>query len=78
VRQAPLDPRAQLEVVRRQIDETRGKPLISRYTTLRAIRTCLRLGGWFVFETRRSEVRDWETWNLAPCQTAERPSCHVP
>jgi SAM-dependent methyltransferase len=34
--------------------------------TLRAIRTCLRPGGWFVFETRRSEVRDWETWDLAP------------
>jgi SAM-dependent methyltransferase len=36
------------------------------YATLRAIQTCLRPGGWFVFETRRSEVRDWETWNLAP------------
>jgi len=36
------------------------------YATLRAIRTCLRPGGWFVFETRRSEVRDWENWNLAP------------
>jgi SAM-dependent methyltransferase len=36
------------------------------YATLRAIRTCLRPGGWFVFETRRSEVRDWETWDLAP------------
>lgn len=36
------------------------------YATLRAIRTCLRPGGWFVFETRRSEVRDWETWDHAP------------
>ena len=27
------------------------------YATLRAIRTCLRPGGWFAFETRRSEVR---------------------
>ena len=40
------------------------------YATLRAIRTCLRPGGWFVFETRRSEVRDWETWNLAPSPVA--------
>ena len=38
--------------------------------TLRAIRTCLRPGGWFVFETRRSEVRDWETWDLAPSPVA--------
>jgi SAM-dependent methyltransferase len=38
------------------------------YATLRAIRTCLRPGGWFVFETRRAEVRDWETWDLAPSQ----------
>ena len=34
--------------------------------TLHAVRTCLRPGGWFVFETRRPEVRDWETWDLAP------------
>ena len=40
------------------------------YATLRAIRTCLRPGGWFVFETRRSEVRDWETWDLAPSAVA--------
>jgi SAM-dependent methyltransferase len=40
------------------------------YTTLRAVRTCLRPGGWFVFETRRSEVRDWETWDLAPSPVA--------
>jgi SAM-dependent methyltransferase len=40
------------------------------YATLRAIRTCLRSGGWFVFETRRSEVRDWETWDLAPSPVA--------
>ena len=40
------------------------------YDTLRAIRTCLRPGGWFVFETRRSEVRDWETWDLAPSLVA--------
>lgn len=36
------------------------------YATLRAIRTWLRPGGLFVFETRRSEVRDWETWDSAP------------
>jgi hypothetical protein len=40
------------------------------YATLRAIRTCLRPGGWFVFETQRSEVRDWETWDLAPSPVA--------
>ena len=40
------------------------------YATLRAIRTCLRTGGWFVFETRRTEVRDWETWDLAPSPVA--------
>ena len=40
------------------------------YATLRATRRCLRPGGWFVFETRRSEVRDWETWDLAPSPVA--------
>jgi hypothetical protein len=40
------------------------------YATLRALRTCLHSGGWFVFETRRSEVRDWETWDLAPSPVA--------
>jgi SAM-dependent methyltransferase len=40
------------------------------YATLHAIRTCLRPGGWFVFETRRSEVRDWESWDLAPSPVA--------
>ena len=40
------------------------------HATLRAIRTCLRPGGWFVFETRRSEVRDWETWDLSPSPVA--------
>lgn len=34
--------------------------------TLRAVRSCLRTGGWFVFETRRAEVRDWETWTRPP------------
>jgi SAM-dependent methyltransferase len=36
------------------------------YGTLAAVRDCLRPGGWFVFETRRPEVRDWERWDLAP------------
>jgi SAM-dependent methyltransferase len=36
------------------------------HATLRAIRSFLRPGGWFVFETRRSEVRDWENWNRPP------------
>lgn len=40
------------------------------YATLRAIRTWLRPGGWFVFETRRSEVRDWETWDMTPSPVA--------
>jgi hypothetical protein len=40
------------------------------YATLRATRRCLRPGGWFVFEARRSEVRDWETWDLAPSPVA--------
>jgi SAM-dependent methyltransferase len=34
--------------------------------TLHAVRGCLRPGGWFAFETRRPEVRDWETWDVAP------------
>ena len=36
------------------------------HVTLDAIRASLRPGGWFVFETRRSEVRDWENWNRPP------------
>lgn len=40
------------------------------YATLCAIRPCLRPGGRFVLETRRSEVRDWETWDLAPFPVA--------
>lgn len=32
--------------------------------TLDAIRGVLAGGGWFVFETRRPEVRDWETWEV--------------
>jgi SAM-dependent methyltransferase len=35
-------------------------------STLAGVRDCLRPGGWFVFETRRPEVRDWERWDLAP------------
>lgn len=34
--------------------------------TLDAVRDCLRAGGWFVFETRRPEVRDRERWDIAP------------
>lgn len=33
---------------------------------LAAVRASLRVGGWFVFETRRPEARDWENWDLAP------------
>src|SRR5699024_7650293 len=32
------------------------------HRTLDAVRTCLRPGGWFVFETRRPEDRAWERW----------------
>lgn len=34
--------------------------------TLDAVRACLRPGGWFAFESRRPEVRDWENWDVAP------------
>jgi SAM-dependent methyltransferase len=34
--------------------------------TLDAVRDVLRPGGWFAFETRRPEVRDWERWDVAP------------
>jgi len=30
------------------------------------VHDCLHLGGWFVFETRRPEVRDWERWDVGP------------
>jgi SAM-dependent methyltransferase len=33
--------------------------------TLDAVRRCLRPGGWLAFETRRPEVRDWESWDEA-------------
>lgn len=38
--------------------------------SLDAVHACLRPGGWFVFETRRPEVRDWEAWNVAPTTVA--------
>lgn len=34
--------------------------------TLDTVRECLRPGGWFVFETRRPEIRDWEHWDVSP------------
>lgn len=34
--------------------------------TLAAVHSCLRPGGWFAFETRRPEMRDWENWDIAP------------
>jgi SAM-dependent methyltransferase len=34
--------------------------------TLDAVRGCLRAEGWFVFETRRAEARDWQRWDIAP------------
>ena len=35
-------------------------------STLVAVHACLRPDGWFVFETRRPEVRDWERWDVPP------------
>lgn len=35
-------------------------------STLAAVHGCLHRGGWFVFETRRPEVRDWEGWDVGP------------
>ncbi len=40
------------------------------HDTLGAIARCLRAGGWFVFETRRPEARDWEHWDVAPTEVA--------
>ena len=37
-------------------------------STLAAVHGHLQPGGWFVFETRRPEVRDWERWDVAPAQ----------
>jgi SAM-dependent methyltransferase len=36
------------------------------HDTLAAVRECLRSGGWFVFETRRPDARDWERWDRGP------------
>ena len=36
------------------------------HLTLDALRSSLRPGGWLVFETRRPEVRDWESWRTPP------------
>lgn len=34
------------------------------HQTLGALHACLRPEGWLVFETRRSEARDWERWEV--------------
>ena len=36
------------------------------HVTLESVSSCLRPVGWFVFETRRPEVRDWESWGVPP------------
>lgn len=36
--------------------------------TLHAIHGALRAGGWFVFETRRPEMRAWEQWTAPPAE----------
>ena len=41
--------------------------------TLAAVHGCRPAEGWFVFETRRPEVRDWEHWDIAP-RSVELPS----
>lgn len=38
--------------------------------TLSAIRDSLRPAGWFAFETRRPEARDWERWDVPPTAVA--------
>lgn len=38
------------------------------HETLSSIRSCLRPGGWLVFETRRPEARAWEEWDLPPTE----------
>ena len=44
--------------------------------TLRAVHDSLRPEGWFVFETRRPEARDWQRWDLTPT-TIRLPSGSV-
>lgn len=34
--------------------------------TLEAVQACVRLGGWFVLETRRPAARAWEHWDMPP------------
>jgi hypothetical protein len=36
--------------------------------TLDSVRESLRPGGWFAFETRRLEARDWEHWDVPATQ----------
>lgn len=36
--------------------------------TLAAVASLVRPGGWFVFETRRPEARDWERWDVHPTE----------
>jgi len=38
------------------------------HTTLGCARTWLVEGGWLVFETRRPEARDWESWDVPPTE----------
>lgn len=37
--------------------------------TLGGVRRALRTDGWFAFETRRPEARDWERWDVEPTGT---------
>lgn len=46
------------------------------HLTLDAVSSCLRPGGWFVFETRRPEVRAWESWGT-PQTTVTIPGARI-
>jgi SAM-dependent methyltransferase len=39
-------------------------------STLAGVHACLSPGGWFVFETRNGEARDWESWDMTPTTIA--------
>ncbi len=45
--------------------------------TLEAVRRCLRPGGWFVLESRRPAVRDWETWDVPLTTISIGDGAHV-
>lgn len=44
--------------------------------TLDAVHDVLRDGGWFVFETRRPQVRAWETWEVPETERVHPDGTH--